>query len=116
MMNIVQDEKSVNSQSVRVHGAVPAVGVNGDASSGFFNDHTVAVGAFHSFLAGGDVVASTGADRLLRDVPVEAGFEKSCSVPYGLAALLSNCLLKDKRIEFLRKGFIAKEFNPFILQ
>ena len=109
MMSIVQDKKSVNSQSVGVREAVPSVGVNGDTSRGFFNDHTVAVGAFHSFLAGGDVVASVGADRLLRDALTEAKSEKSCSVPYGLAALLNNCLLKDKRIEFLQKGFVAAE-------
>jgi len=34
---------------------------------------------------------------------------KKKSGPYGLAALLDNCMKKDKRIELLRNGFLSTE-------
>jgi len=78
------------------------------------NNHMQRLAACGSpFPVGDQAETLPGPARLLRDGPGgvdgRVDFKKSPSVPYGLAALLSNCLLQDKRIEFLRKGFIAAE-------
>ena len=66
------DLKQKNSNRSGVHGAVPSVGVNGDAYRGLFCDGWMAAGFVYSFLPGGQAVASDGVTRLLSGPPSEA--------------------------------------------
>ena len=65
-MNIQQEKYAVNSQSVRFMKVVPSVGVNGDASRGFFCGRAVSPCGFASIAVGGHVVRPPGVRPALK--------------------------------------------------